>query len=370
MHEPLVIAGGGPAGAAAAISLARAGRTPLVIEKEREPGEKLCGCFLSKETVTMLARLGVDTEGLGASVIERVRLIRKGRIAEARLPFQARGLSRHILDAALIDTAEKAGAHVLRGQGIGAVTRSRMGSVLAMRGGGELTAAQLFLATGKHDVRGVGRPVAKPPSNIGLKQMFRLSPMQRERLAGAVELYLFDGGYAGLQFVEQRTANFCLVISDSSYQRRGGGWDALLGSLMQEMPLLADRLQSARPVLSRPLAVARIPYGFVHAPDAEERNLYRLGDQAAVIPSFSGDGMAIALYSGMLAADAMLRGRTAPEYQLELGSRLGRQFRVAGGLNSMARADLGRRAIMTVARLSPLTMRWAINATRLAAPGR
>src|SRR3546814_9700228 len=84
--------------------------------------------------------------------------------------------------------------------------------------------------------------------------MFALSPRQRERLAGAVELYLFDGGYAGLQLVENGRANFCLVIGDSAWRARGGAWDDLVRSLTDDMPLLRERLEGAEPLLTRPLA--------------------------------------------------------------------------------------------------------------------
>src|SRR3546814_19720723 len=46
VDEALVIAGGGPAGTAAALTLARAGQSPLVIERGEAADEKLCGCFL------------------------------------------------------------------------------------------------------------------------------------------------------------------------------------------------------------------------------------------------------------------------------------------------------------------------------------
>src|SRR3546814_8022421 len=62
------------------------------------------------------------------------------------------------------------------------------------------------------EVRGVGRAMDRPPGNIAMKQMFRLMPTQTEALRGAVELYLFDDGYAGLQLVEDDIANLCPVI--------------------------------------------------------------------------------------------------------------------------------------------------------------
>src|SRR3546814_13371108 len=83
-------------------------------------------------------------------------------------------------------------------------------------------------------VRGVGRAMDRPPGNIAMKQMFRLMPTQTEALRGAVELYLFDDGYAGLQLVEDDIANLCLVIEQKAFQSLGGGWDALLDALRND----------------------------------------------------------------------------------------------------------------------------------------
>src|SRR3546814_14271392 len=116
------------------------------------------------------------------------------------------------------------------------------GGEIETRGKGGLRASTLFLATGKHEVRGTARPVTEPCHNIGLKQMFALSPRQRERLAGAVELYLFDGGYAGLQLVENGRGNFCLVIGDSAWRARGVAWEELARSLPDAMRAGAGRV--------------------------------------------------------------------------------------------------------------------------------
>src|SRR3546814_19646040 len=105
------------------------------------------------------------------------------------------------------------------------------GIAAGLRGDADIRAATVFLATGKYEVRGVGRAMDRPPGNIAMKQMFRLMPTQTEALRGAVELYLFDDGYAGLQLVEDDIANLCLVIAQKAFHSLGGGWDALLAAL-------------------------------------------------------------------------------------------------------------------------------------------
>jgi menaquinone-9 beta-reductase len=109
----LVIVGGGPAGAAAACLLARHGRRPLLLERETGAHDKVCGDFVSVEAQAALAALGLDVEALGGARIRRFRLVRGRQVAEADLPFAGVGLSRRVLDEALLQ----------RGTGEGAGTR-------------------------------------------------------------------------------------------------------------------------------------------------------------------------------------------------------------------------------------------------------
>ena len=76
-----------------------------------------------------------------------------------------------------------------------------------------------------------------------------------------------------------------------------------------------------------------MPYGFVHAPLASDpHNVYRLGDQVAVIPSFSGDGMAIALHSAALAVQTHLSGRGARAYHQRIRADVAAQVARASAL--------------------------------------
>jgi 2-polyprenyl-6-methoxyphenol hydroxylase-like FAD-dependent oxidoreductase len=61
-RTPALIVGGGLAGAATAIGLARAGLPHLLVERSRETGDAICGGFLSWRTLETLAGLGIDPD--------------------------------------------------------------------------------------------------------------------------------------------------------------------------------------------------------------------------------------------------------------------------------------------------------------------
>jgi hypothetical protein len=186
-----------------------------------------------------------------------------------------------------------------------------------------------------------------------------------------VELYLFRGGYAGLQLVEGGRANFC-ALADAAWLRRAGGKLSVLLEMMgSESPVLAARLAGAAPELTAPLTIARVPYGFIHRPAADEcDSLYRLGDQAAVIHSFTGDGMAIALHSAALAARMLLQAAPASAYHARLAGDVSGQIGRAGALHRLLAAPFIGGALFAGARLAPRAVRLAAALTRVPPPVR
>jgi flavin-dependent dehydrogenase len=117
-----------------------------------------------------------------------------------------------------------------------------------------------------------------------------------------------------------------------------------------ESPHLDRRLEGAEPCWKRPLALSAIPYGSVRR---RADGLWRLGDQAAVIPSFSGDGMSIALHSAELAAATYLAGDDAEAYQRWLARDVTGQVLLATLLSHGLVRRMGQAALGRVARLAP-----------------
>jgi flavin-dependent dehydrogenase len=356
-----LIAGGGVAGATAAAILARAGREVTLLERTAAATDKICGEFLSGEAQGVFGRIGLDISGLGGHRIHAVRLVRGERVAEARLPFQALGLSRRLLDEALLTHAASCGANVRRG-----VTVSRAdGTALTLADGCEITADTLLLAVGKHDLRGLRRETPPPDALVGFKLHLRLSPAQRAALSGCIDLMLFPDCYAGLQLIEDGKANLCLLVRRARLERAGGTWDGLLDDLLRDNAHLRTRLTGAAP-LHAPLTIYRVPYGFVHRPSpGDAPGVFRLGDQAAVIPSFTGDGMAIALHSATLAAGMVLAGASADAYHRRLRRDVASQVRRAWWLYRAGRWAPGQAALMQAAERWPRLLGLAATLTRV-----
>ena len=366
MQDEVLILGGGVAGCAASIALARKGRSVTLIEREPTPRHKVCGEFLSGEALEDLHALGIDVASLGAVPLNYVRLAAARRAAEAPLPFPAASLTRKALDTALIAEAIAAGVHIERGRSVQSLGRTT----------GDLWQAKLdddtvyqaptvFLATGKHDLRGRGRP-KDPHQWVAFKMYYRLNAFQKTDLAGASELTLYSGGYGGIQPVEEGITNFCCVVKRRYLAQAGLRWEGLLAKMQRDCPHLAMRLSGAEPLLEKPITIAHIPYGYLRR--TTEDGLYCIGDQAAVIPSFTGDGISIALHTARRATAAYLSAEPAPVFQPKLRSAMLPQMRLAEVAANGLTNGVARAVLPLCLRIWPGAMRVTAKLTRVTQP--
>jgi flavin-dependent dehydrogenase len=185
-----------------------------------------------------------------------------------------------------------------------------------------------------------------------------------DRLIGqAIELHLFDRGYAGLVLQEDGTANLCMAVHRSRLSEAGTP-DRLLDALGRESPRLGERL-TWRDAGAQIDAIANVPYGW------RTRNstsgLFRLGDQAGVIPSLAGEGMGIAIASGIRAGRAYLRSGPdgAISYQRGLAQDLARPMAIAGLIRRGAERPAIARAVLPIARLAPILTDLVARLTRI-----
>ena len=356
-----LVIGGGLAGSMVAIRLAAAGRQVTLLEKETTAHHKVCGEFLSPEAVEYLKQVGINPLDLGAATIRFVRLSSKQRVAETALPFTALSLSRFALDEALLSRAEECGCKVQRGSFVAQLNSQDNLWSAQLRGGESVCAHSVFLANGKHDLRGWERAHTGQGDLVAFKLHWQLDSAQTEKLRDFVELFLFPSGYGGLSLVERNIANLCLVVRQAEL-RRIGGWQKLLASILDDNRHLKQRLQGAKTLWDRPLAISSIPYGHLAG---QPSGLWCVGDQAAVIPSFTGDGMSIALHSAALAAEMYLAGDSAEQYNHRLHAQLSRGMDVATCLSRSMVSNAGRTMAILGLSVFPNAMRWIAASTRI-----
>jgi menaquinone-9 beta-reductase len=346
----VVVIGGGLAGAAFALQLARAGRRVIVLERSRASHLKVCGDFLSGETLSTLAGFGLDVHALGATEITTLRLQVGNRTSAAALPFRAAGLSRLRLDEALLEAAERAGAEVVRGVVVTGLDPEQ-GRATVHADGKVWRARSVALATGKRNLKGWPRGEG---SAIAFKMPFAVSAAVQRAIAGAVHLSVCNGGYIGACLVEDGTVSVCWLANERLIAERGGDWRAQLGYFARHSETFGAILREGEPGAAKPAAIAQIPFGYVRRAAIAD-NVFPIGDQLAVIPSFTGDGMCLALSSATAAARALLSGETASSFQSAFAARLKPQFRWAAAIDAGFKRALPRQlGSLAVAAYPPL----------------
>lgn len=310
----VAVVGAGPAGALAALGIARAGLRVALIEKYSVPRAKICGQFYNPRVADVIERVGLrdQLQALGPVPIGEFGLFAGARPARAlALRRPGFGLCRSAFDAMLTKAAVVAGAHLFAPYTARCDRAADVGWSIALTGARELTLATRFVvfAEGRGSAA-VTRLGLAPPSRglatMGLQAFFR-----HDQAPGRVELHVFPWGYAGVSDVAQGVSNFCPVIRrDQRREVLGDGLaevliERLLRALVQSSPALRERF-GAEPQRVSPVQTSAHVSTAAPAEVAGEDFLLA-GDCAGYIEPFTGEGIWRACASGVLAGEMASR---------------------------------------------------------------
>ena len=296
----VAIIGAGPAGSAAAIELARAGRHVLLLERRSFPREKVCGGCLSGRAVAHLRAVVGAEQPLPGVPAQRITFV----IGSYQFACDPRGMSRVVLRSELDDwlaqRAAAAGAEVRFGQ-TASLVRGDDGWDVAV-GDARLRAPVILLACG----------LSSLPAKIGIEGMTQRRRMLAQQwlqpasaalpALGSIEMHWLRGGYVGLA---TPVADQCVVAlaADQPADCHENVWTRL------------RRLNPHAALWSRVLDdaprrfVAKGAAGFPWTPErVGTENVLLLGDAAGYEEPFTGEGMGHALNSAICAARAVLDG--------------------------------------------------------------
>lgn len=279
-RKDILVVGGGPAGSASAIHLAREGHRVRLIDKNHFPRPKLCGGFIGSEGIQELRDLGVLDSLLesGATPIHRLLYTTaRGTTASYRFHEPALSVSRQTLDAMLIQKARAAGVTVLEGT----YAADSFGSDIRVVASGRLA---------QFDRQ------AKGPVRIGVQAYYSGIPDVTDQ----VELHWAQHSYVGL--ARQGTlVNLCALVSLTDMKRCAHDLDRLMAILADENQSLRHHLRHAERRAAW-LTTGPVQMGVKSLVDGDT---FYVGDAACVIDPFLGEGMATALYAARLLGVAL-----------------------------------------------------------------
>lgn len=347
----LIVIGGGPAGAAAAIRAARGGAKVMLFEKGPFGRDKVCGDGLTPRAVAALNELKIDLDG--AHRIDGLRMIAGKKTRELAWPsttkYPAHGavLPRRKLDAQLITAAQDAGAEVRferealplldrRGFVIGAEVRGvkHTAPLTVLAAGATGTAARILGAE------------RVPSETFGLAiRTYAASPRHLDRhLEACLSLSDENGtaipGYGWMFPAGDGTVNIGVGALSTMKGFKKLNLNKLIDSYARSVKDswgLGEFAEKPR-AWRLPMSVQkRHGFGWV-----------AIGDAAGLVNPMNGEGIDYGLESGILAADAFLDNpSTAPSrYDREVGARFdsflrtGRRFSFVIGHPMLLRAGL------------------------------
>jgi flavin-dependent dehydrogenase len=374
LNHDLIVVGGGPAGTSAAISAARAGMRVVILERGRFPRHKVCGEFVSAESLGLLATL---LEGEHASLlrdaiaIPRARVFLDGRILETDVDPAASSIARLDLDAALWQSAIKVGVearsqtavHNISGEPLTAqANRSRPNEAFRVATSvGEFKARAVVDASGRWSNLSV--QMGTPPEKwLGLKGHFKERDPQR-----SVDLYFFNGGYCGVQPVDVAGGGAGGRVNAAAMVRADVA--SSLSQVFGLHPQLRERSQSWQ-AISEPVSTSPLIF---REPETTRGNVLLAGDAAGFVDPFVGDGISLALRSGALAAESLvpfLKGEIElPEavrrYAQAYAQRLAPVFRASSAIRRLLMLPKAIRIPMLFAlENSPAMTRYLVKKTR------
>jgi len=331
----VIIAGAGPAGSSAAIHLALSGLKVLLVEQKKFPRPKLCGEFISPECQEHFQKLGVARAIVcsdPAPISETVFYSSRGHHVSVPSSWfgerMALGLSRAVMDDVLLRRAAQVGVDVIDGATV-VGPRINTDSVHGLRvkigvEEREFHAPLTIDATGR--ARILARKTTHSHQNK-LKLIAFKAHFQNTRVApGACEIYFYAGGYGGLSSIEAGTSNLCFIISAERVKRCQSDPDRVMREMVMQNPRARFTLEHAQ-TTSAWLSASWEQFG--RQSPAPAKGLLAIGDAAAFIDPFTGSGMLMALESGELAANVIIRHReelASPRLAADYADRYRKKF--------------------------------------------
>ena len=281
------VAGGGPAGLAAAIAIRLAGFQVMLAERHRPPIDKACGEGLMPDGVALLDRLGVVFPFGTTLPFAGIRFIENGVVAIGRFRRgSGLGVRRTVLHQSMLRRAEELGVECLWGREVLDVRRD--GVELDDRIVGS---RWVVGADGKNSRirRSMGLDVPPVHQRIGIRRHYETRPW-----SDLVEVHWSTGCEAYVTPVGKAQVCLAMLVDDPSWK-----FDQALGRFPALSQRLGDAPQSSREQTD--VTVVR------RCPQVVSGRVALVGEASGSVDAITGDGITVALHQAMALALSLQR---------------------------------------------------------------
>lgn len=297
----MIIIGGGLAGLTVAIHLAMHDIAVILFEKESYPHHKVCGEYLSKEVLPYLKYLEIPIMENDPVPISRLLYsTKKGKSLSNDLPLGGLGISRFALDTIFYQTARKFGVTVknekvvgieyLNGEHTVQTTQNTYKAKYAVGAYGKRSSLDKELKRGFF---------LKAAPWVAVKSHYQHDDFPEDLVA----LHSFHGGYCGLSRTETGAVNVCYLATYESFKSHKNP-ETFKEEVLRKNPFLDRFFSNATNMFERPLSIAQVSFG---QKNMVEDHVLMTGDSAGLIHPLCGNGMAMAIHSGKIASEILLK---------------------------------------------------------------
>lgn len=321
----VIVVGAGPAGSTTAFHLAQAGLNVLLLEKTTFPREKVCGDGLTPRAVKQLIGMGIDIDAPGWVRNKGLRVVGGGMRFELDWPelssYPDFGLvrTRQDFDEILANNAVRAGVRMLQGVNVTAPILDRSGHIVgvtAKKDGEEVSyRSRLVVAADGNSTRislamGLHKREDRP-MGVAVRTYFTSPRHDDDYLETWLELWDEDTllpGYGWIFGVGDGTSNVGLGLLNTNEAFKGMDYRDLLKRWVKGMPPEWGYVEEN---MTSPIRGAALPMAFNRQPHYT-RGLVLVGDAGGMINPFNGEGIAYAMETGHIAAEAIVQALARP----------------------------------------------------------
>ncbi|MBL7706199.1 MAG: NAD(P)/FAD-dependent oxidoreductase [Taibaiella sp.] len=358
MSYDCVIIGGGISGLSLAVYLAQSGAQVAVIEKKHYPQHKVCGEYISTESLGFLERLGLDLRDLCLPYMSGLKVSSPlGITVKGPLSIGGMGLSRYALDHKLYQLALENGVLLYTDTTARAIDfKEELFTIQLPQD--TLSAKTLVGAYGKNsNIDTVLDNQQLASEYIALKYHIRHAGFDPT----TVELHSFPGGYCGMSAIEEGLVNMSCICKKSVFKKYNS-IPALESKVLAQNPYLKRYFEEAEFVLDKPLTISKLHFR-INTPVKD--HVLLIGDAAGNIAPLSGNGMSIGLSSALLAGTALLdylAGKTdrpamEQKYRQQYYQHFSKRIRVARWVHSLLGKKYLTDAGIALTRLFPFLLK-------------
>lgn len=369
-----VIIGGGPAGASAAIELARQGLNIAIVEKRSFPREVPCGEFLSHEVSAALRYFGVHDEFLSLNPVRISTFAftpENGVQATHPLRFEAWAIKRSLLDQLLLTKAKRCGATVLQPVEVKSIEHNGTGFEVCLKsadGSPVLSAGSVIAAYGKRNSLDKGMKRGFDVGRSGMIGMKYHVPRElfKEPPDGTIQLYAAKDIYCGVNRVSDSEATVCFLSRGDRHPM------TMLEILLERNRAFRDLFRTD--LLSEVRGLRHYGTGrvFFGRRRVVEDGIFMTGDAAGVIGALAGDGIGMAMEGGLLIARILVeekqkglqRKDTERRYRTEWSRHFRQRVATADRIQRLVMNSLGGNAGARLLRAFPWMAAWIVASTR------